>query len=544
MTVDVMFVSVNVKEDDYPELKWPKKYTVEAVKLYLSAGWSENYKYWRSSKSSRIDANDGAVIKIARAPRTRKSKGDEYEIHPETTEEELNKMVCYVKHGTTFSPITPKEFLPLLVWLEPEGPDNVKGVDCVKFTNANENEAETKQTLWAVYENETEAWVPIRFEEEEVNKWHGYFSNHVIWDFFNFQPNFVKMDDIKIYKDYDCIEKNDDDDDDTIKSVAETLESLKPEDKQHLDHVFKTYKKRFNKQYAHKNEHEMRKSIFHKKWRLVEDTNRKNMGYTLALNKLSDRTDEEMKRYRGLRRNKPRSPGNVPFPYTQQKIKEIAETLPSEYDLRLEGVVGPVLNQEDCGSCWSFGATAAAEGALARSNGGNLIKLSNQALLDCSWGFGNSGCDGGNDEDSYKWMMEYGLPTEQEYGPYLMQEGFCDIENMTTTYKIRGYTDVTPFSVEALKVALINHGPLSVSIDSSDALEMYEEGIFYDPSCESSPDKLNHEVTLVGYGTKDGDTFWIIKNTRGPYWGLDGYAHISTRDNNCGVATEPTYVVF
>lgn len=55
---------------------------------------------------------------------------------------------------------------------------------------------------------------------------------------------------------------------------------------------------------------------------------------------------------------------------------------------------------------------------------------------------------------------------------------------------------------------------------------------------------MDHLVTLVGYGTKDGDTFWIIKNTRGPYWGLDGYVHLSARDNNCGVATEPSYVVF
>lgn len=79
--------------------------------------------------------------------------------------------------------------------------------------------------------------------------------------------------------------------------------------------------------------------------RLVEDTKRQNVGYTLALNKFSDRTDDEMKRYKGLRRNKPRSPGNIPFPYTQEKIKKLAETLPPEYDLRLEGIVGPVLGK-------------------------------------------------------------------------------------------------------------------------------------------------------------------------------------------------------
>ena len=32
--------------------------------------------------------------------------------------------------------------------------------------------------------------------------------------------------------------------------------------------------------------------------------------------------------------------------------------------------------------------------------------------------FDVSGCNGGTDTGAYKWMMKYGLPTEEEYGPY------------------------------------------------------------------------------------------------------------------------------
>lgn len=32
--------------------------------------------------------------------------------------------------------------------------------------------------------------------------------------------------------------------------------------------------------------------------------------------------------------------------------------------------------------------------------------------------FGAAGCDGGTDNAAYEWMMEYGMPTEAEYGPY------------------------------------------------------------------------------------------------------------------------------
>ncbi|XP_063620640.1 procathepsin L-like [Cydia splendana] len=418
----------------------------------------------------------------------------------------------------------------------------MKGMECVKFTGSyGENEV-TNEELWAYYNHSAKSWVPVRYETRTSDTRHGYLKDHQIVDYFNFSPE-VNKKVFKLYKKYTCIKSGYDDYD--VKKVPNSnyLESMTGEEKNELDEAFAEYKQKFNKQYSHQAEHEMRKSIFREKWRLVKETNRKNLSYTLALNKMSDRTKKELKRYKGLRRNKPRSVGNIRFPYSHEEIKKISETLPSQYDLRLEGVVGPVLDQDSCGSCWTFGTTAAVEGALARSKGGMLISLSNQALLDCSWGMGNAGCDGGDDISAYKWIMKHGLPTVAEYGPYSKQDGYCNIENMTTTYKIRGWTDVTPLSEQALKIALINHGPLSVSIDAEDAFTHYDGGILYDTECKYSKDDMNHEVTLVGYGEKDGEPYWIIRNSYGPYWGIDGYVHISTRNNNCGVMTEPTYVV-
>ena len=72
----------------------------------------------------------------------------------------------------------------------------------------------------------------------------------------------------------------------------------------------------------------------------------------------------------------------------------------------------PVKDQSVCGSCWSFGTVGTLEGALFL-NTGQLTRLSQQALVDCSWGFGNNGCDGGEDWRAYQWIIKHGgIPTE------------------------------------------------------------------------------------------------------------------------------------
>lgn len=51
-----------------------------------------------------------------------------------------------------------------------------------------------------------------------------------------------------------------------------------------------------------------------------------------------------------------------------------------------------------------------------------MISLSEQAFVDCTWGQGNNGCDGGESERAYEWLLlGKCLPTDFSYGPYKMQ---------------------------------------------------------------------------------------------------------------------------
>ncbi|CAH2086731.1 unnamed protein product [Euphydryas editha] len=520
----------SIKDEELPNLKWAKQYSFEATKSSLTSGLVEDISYWRTSKKCRIDYNKGAVKMIAEKGSRRGGHGVGYKIYPVTTEQYTNEMKCEKREGTPARLVKLIDVLPSTSDFTHVGKDILDAGEVQKFIYEEDDiNDKSKKILWASLDKKSSSWIPVKLEEIEFNPWVGNLKSHYVWNIFNYKTE-VDSEVFDVEK-YNCDENKRDD-----------ISNIDVNNKLHVELAFKKYKDTHNKQYKDEDEHEMRRKIFEKNLRLIQEHNRKNNSYILGINKFSDQTPEEMQRRKGLIRRKAGEVGNVPFPYTTSKIAEISETLPKQYDLRLFGIISPVGDQEDCGSCWTFGTTAAVEGALARNNGGRLLRLANQALIDCAWGFGVAGCEGGSDTAAYRWMMEYGLPTVEEYGPYRNKDGFCEIENMTQTYRIKGFTDVTPFSVEALKVALVNHGPLSVSIHATDVLKMYTGGILYDPSCD--PSSLNHEVTLVGYGEQDGDSYWIVRNSWGTNWGIDGYFHISTRDNSCGIATEPTYVVF
>lgn len=76
-----------------------------------------------------------------------------------------------------------------------------------------------------------------------------------------------------------------------------------------------------------------------------------------------------------------------------------------------------------------------------------------------------------------------------------------------------------------LKRVVALYGPVAAGVDASLwGFEHYASGIYSDSKCDSI--NVNHAVIVMGYGTENGQDYWLIKNSWGTKWGLVCFRNI------------------
>jgi len=233
---------------------------------------------------------------------------------------------------------------------------------------------------------------------------------------------------------------------------------------------------------------------------------------------------------------KPIVPQNKPAPKT-------STAFPKVVDFRTTGMVTPVKNQAQCGSCWAFSATETIESAWLMkykpTHKPPLQPLSPQQIVDCDTYDG--GCDGGNPDTAYQYVISAGGIEPVKVYPYTGQDGTCAFNKSDVFTNVASWASACGWEDEAtLMQNTYTYGPLSICVDAANWQD-YTGGVMTAWQC-AWVNELDHCVQAVGWNLDAATPFWLVRNSWTTQWGEAGYIRLQYGHNTCGLTNQATYV--
>lgn len=292
-----------------------------------------------------------------------------------------------------------------------------------------------------------------------------------------------------------------------------------------ISELFDNFKLKFNKNYDTEYEESARYDNFRSFLKTVDERNTNDQNAIHGITKFADLTEDEFRNH---------FLGYIPDNTNTQRI-----TLPAY--MGSETVVNwaniyttKVKDQGYCGSCWAFSATEQIESDSIRL--GLLTTndtLSPEQIVQCDKI--DEGCDGGNTETAFEYVMSAGgIETESNYPytSYYDKTGICTSNSSDYVVTVSSYTKIA--DEDSMISYVLSTGPLSICLDAS-SWSSYVSGVI--TTCGTDVD---HCVQAVGINLDEG--YWIVRNSWGTEWGDAGYIYLASGENMCDISYDPKYV--
>jgi uncharacterized repeat protein (TIGR01451 family) len=232
-------------------------------------------------------------------------------------------------------------------------------------------------------------------------------------------------------------------------------------------------------------------------------------------------------------------------------------TLPSSYDLRTQGKLTPIRNQDGCGDCWAFATCASLESCLLPNETWDFSENN----LNVANGFDYACCNGGNDYMSAAYLARWSGPVRQSDDPETWTS--CTTVSGVATRKHVQQVLFLPVRTSAtdnttIKQAIMTYGAVYTHIlvtGGASYLPPYSDA-YYNASTYAyyynGTSPIDHAITIVGWDdtfaasnfstTPPGNGAFIIRNSWSSAWGQSGYFYMSYYDTWVGNTENGVFV--
>ncbi|KAI7983302.1 Cathepsin R [Camellia lanceoleosa] len=219
---------------------------------------------------------------------------------------------------------------------------------------------------------------------------------------------------------------------------------------------------------------------------------------------------------------------------------ELFKQFPKYWDWRIRdgGKLNPVKNQGTRDICWAIVVVEAVAAGFSIRHKTELLELSCQELLDCC-NEEKKECYAYPIKKAFNYVQTNGIRTESEY-PFVATKCPCKPKNeQEKLSSIHISKIITIDYTDEAQILKVTQQPVAGGVYLTNEFnelkgEIYEGSENYLRNKEGKI--LRHAILLVGFGydEKYGKYYWIIKNSYGRRWGVNGYGRIARNSSLLG----------